>query len=1206
MALCWLVGALLLCPNGEPQNMTTFEELSSHIVFHTQGWGEMGINTAAHAPGMQPMSLQIKDKKYETGLGVHAPSETWIDLEGRYLAFESEIGIQRQEQGLGSVVFQVYVDGEKRFDSAIMTGNDAPRLIHIPLNGAMELKLVVTDAGDGIICDCANWAGAKLIPNTAVSATLTQLGTDMAPSAKVMTWDPSRKEGTHAQRTEEFPAEDICLGQEIVPDRDGTLKVPVDKDHSACIGLEWFERRFLRSLELQFADKKHMPNADKAFVEYWQGESPWQGTWKQLHAPIEAKGSTWLLHVDLAKNPDLRSGTEKIRWIVPISEDALICRKLSAYTRSQWGTTELRIELENPSPNETLKITAYNGAVADLSDSDKETSWGLSLTCDKNKPLALKVRYAAPRPWKTDRTVLRFNFTETAFGVAVDDIIANGKFYVPDAGFLIALKDSPVTLETCRETTNSKKTILREVREKPEQTRIQAQQHVHNPVQNNGPMMLSLACDNRKFIVDRVGSVLFDLYEQTDQDVGNPDSFRCKVQPHWGSVQPDQISRRLHGGWYPAPISEINIEGIRYRQTACVVPFDDKRMPDGFSGLREHALCVLTFEMENVTSAQNVARVQLSIWSNVKENRTPETKPADGGIVFVEENRLFAYVKTEQPGEFSLTETGIVWNKSFKPFEKDQFTVYLPAWDMKPEEYTRFNKKINALQLLKQYWDEVLANATHIEIPDTFLADVIRASQVHCLLAARNEQGGKRVAPWIASASYGPLESEANAVIRGMDLLGHEEFARRSLDYFLARYNEEGYLTTGYTIVGTGWNLWTLAEHYERARDDEWLRSVAPIIAKACDWIVRQRAKTQLVDSRGEKIPEYGLVPPGVLADWNRYAYRFMYEGHFCAGLREAAKALKIFGHPEAERFQKEADAFREDIRNAYRWNQQQSPVLCLKNGAWVPAYPGMLYCFGRIEDIIPGEDWNRTWAYDVELGAHHLAALGVLDPESNEVGQMLDHMEDFWFLHSGMGDYPAEKNQTDWFNLGGFAKVQPYYARSTELYALRDDVKPFIRSYFNAIFSLLNLETLSFWEHFHNIGAWNKTHETGAFLAQTRLLFVMERHDDLWLAPFAPTEWLADGKSINVENAPTRFGKTSFAIHSHLAKNLINVSISPPERIKPDHIVIRLRHPEGNAIEHVSAEGVENCIVDKEKQCVRVTPKGRPIRLSVYFSKTP
>src|SRR5580700_9366326 len=111
--------------------------------------------------------------------------------------------------------------------------------------------------------------------------------------------------------------------------------------------------------------------------------------------------------------------------------------------------------------------------------------------------------------------------------------------------------------------------------------------------------------------------------------------------------------------------------------------------------------------------------------------------------------------------------------------------------------------------------------------------------------------------------------------------------------------------------------------------------------------------------------------------------------------------------------------------------------------------------------------------------------AAGVLDPNSREVARMMNHLEDAQFLADGWFDYPANMNQADWFDLGGFSKVQPYYTRNCEIDALRDDVKPFIRSYFNTLAAMLNPEVLTLWEHFHFTGAWDKTHETGYFLYQ-------------------------------------------------------------------------------------------------------------------------
>jgi hypothetical protein len=64
---------------------------------------------------------------------------------------------------LGSVVFQVFVDDILRFDSGTMTGTSASQSVSVPLMGATQLRLVVTDAGDNPYYDHADWADARVV-----------------------------------------------------------------------------------------------------------------------------------------------------------------------------------------------------------------------------------------------------------------------------------------------------------------------------------------------------------------------------------------------------------------------------------------------------------------------------------------------------------------------------------------------------------------------------------------------------------------------------------------------------------------------------------------------------------------------------------------------------------------------------------------------------------------------------------------------------------------------------------------------------------------------------------------------------------------------------------------------------------------------------------------------------------------------------------
>ena len=179
------------------------------------------------------------------------------------------------------------------------------------------------------------------------------------------------------------------------------------------------------------------------------------------------------------------------------------------------------------------------------------------------------------------------------------------------------------------------------------------------------------------------------------------------------------------------------------------------------------------------------------------------------------------------------------------------------------------------------------------------------------MLAARNQDHSRYVVPWISGIFFAYPESEANSIMRGMDMTGHPEFARRGLEFYLKQRNKAGYITIlvhnkvanmscGYTIVGTGEILWTLGEHYQRTHDKAWLRKVAPDVARICQWVMRQREKTKRLDARGEKVPEYGLMPPGVSADWNRFAYRFFNDAQYYRGLEMAGRALADIGDPAA------------------------------------------------------------------------------------------------------------------------------------------------------------------------------------------------------------------------------------------------------------------------------------------------------------------
>ena len=1012
---------------------------------------------------------------------------------------------------------------------------------------------------------------------------------DVAPFGSVVTSDPARMDGARADRIHEYLASDVYLEADVAPGADGAYEVPAWPSERGCLGLRWLERRTLTELVLELAEPTE-PAAVGAAPELqgWFGISAWQGDWRPIPAVVEPSGGALRFVLCDDSGEPAAVLTSKVRWVFPGSSRPVVVKRLSAFTSSTWAKAGVAVEYvggAEAGASMSGEVEVYNGRIlsASVGNPARVVSWPMS------EALSLELLYATGESSVADRTVLRFRLPSGSFGVAVDDVMATGGVWVKSAGLFVSGGPSALSFDDYSARHKGARTMLEEVRCAPDQSFDDAIVAVHRPIQNAAPTMLSLACENAKFVVERSGRIYHDA---------------LALVPQFGSSDAGPVSRHLDGVWLPVPVIECEASGVAYRQRCFVAPLGGGGLADAPAWFKDKALFVAEFVMENAAEEAGVAHLSLSFSAEGDDAPAPALEPSDGRVLVRQEDELVAYVEVREPSGavLSVSDSDVLFDCDLGPAERAVCTVYMPGWSAKEGDLADAPPPEPLFQNVRPYWEDVLSGACRVEVPDPLIEKLIRASLVHCLLAARSEDGCSRIAPWIDSMRYGPLESEANSIIRAFAFFGLSDVSRRCLDFYIARYSAEGYLTTGYTLMGTGWHLWMLGEHYRLFRDDDWLRSVGPEVVRVCSWVIDQRRKTMVPDARGVRPPEYGLMPPGVMADWNSFAYYFCLNGYYCAGLRSVGRALSAIGDPAGASLLAEAADFREDILRAYDWAQSRMPVFPLRDGTWVPGYPSQLHCPGPTDDFFPGEDGRRSWCYDVELGAHQLVPLGVLDVGRPDVAAMIDHMEDVQFLRSGWYDYPAERNAADPYNLGGFAKVQPYYCRNAEISALRDDVRPFIRSYFNTIPSLLNFEDLSFMEHFNGQGAWNKTHETGYFLHQTRTMLLTERGDELWLAPFVPAHWLEDGKSISVESAPTFFGPCGYRIDSHVGDGFIEVEVDPPRRVPPQRIVLRLRHPGGAPISSVEVAGAPHTDFDAGAGLVHLDPAAGRVKVRVSY----
>jgi len=111
----------------------------------------------------QPMKLGTQS--FNRGLYCHAPSRILVRLPAPGRTFTALAGIDSNEQtggGRGSVEFSVRLGEAEPFKSAVMREGMPPQRVEVDLQRAVEFVLEVNPTPDGIACDQADWAEARV------------------------------------------------------------------------------------------------------------------------------------------------------------------------------------------------------------------------------------------------------------------------------------------------------------------------------------------------------------------------------------------------------------------------------------------------------------------------------------------------------------------------------------------------------------------------------------------------------------------------------------------------------------------------------------------------------------------------------------------------------------------------------------------------------------------------------------------------------------------------------------------------------------------------------------------------------------------------------------------------------------------------------------------------------------------------------------
>jgi len=1086
------------------------------------------------------------------------------------------------------------------------------------------------------------------------------IGTEMniALYGTVRTWKGPWTEYPYGDRQQEsYEPQKSASG-----DPDACWVVAPETGETTCnIGVEWNEPRLFRRIEITFTSSSPMPAPEQQEVEIWcshgksvwpnwaRSVSPWKGVWQRIPSQVEISGAKTIHKIEMPKE-----GAFKARLVFDGLPKVAV-KDLAIYSSARWREASCRIEWGCDIKSEQVwdgYLEAYNGKVLSVETlPGKPTmvmdgfSWRSTTKAGETDGVLVRFLMADVDRNSPDRTILTFRSQAGSFSFLVKDLEEDGAIYVKPFHVLVSWGDSGPDWTAMKQNLDKKDKTIRElIKEMPEQTLENAVRALPEKKRNRW-FALAPTCNVHLFAVEPDGT----FYAWAERGpTGSIFSFRRAGAPDV-EVEPRQHQER---SYLPILVSEWQDGSIIWEQTYASTPLNGMDVPEEE---KERGLTVLLVRTRARNKGTEPVEARLLILVNLDRNIDGQIqKPirlengfylagngdatplahleASRGEISLRGKANLLYSVTLQPGEAGEVELRVPYTGSFMGFSAafGEYYDYLANLrDLLPK--LKFEE---IHQAVVDYWEDYLAKGMQVYVPDEKLNEVWRSSLVH-------QWNYGAYDPWTGfylakiGVDYTPYGNESSEIAKALDMFGRSDLAEKYLeplctiqgsvalkkavtdktgnprgywamlrDLFIAEQigqklwarvtDDSGALigVINYYVFNTGFILCNAGIHYWFTRDREWLRRMAPYFVKACDWIVEQRKTTMKQNSEGHSFLGYGFFPPCSLEDETAWYYWTMTNAYLYQGMKTTAEVLAEMNDPNAERIAREAEAFKRNLLAGIREATVRCPVVKLRDGTYIPYVPKHLHQRGRSKGY-----------YEAELGALHLVCCNIIEPNSEMATWILDYLEDTVFLTPVSDTFlPFSNLVSDWFNIGGYGKTQPYLLHEVQAYVRRDEPELALRSFYNKFAAQSWSDINAFPEGISGYADPCKTYEESMYLQQFRSLLILEDGNSLWLCKAAPREWFEDGKEIRVERAPTYFGPMNFLIVSHTKSGMINAMIDPPTRNPPVEIILRLRHPERKPMKAVTVNDKTHIDFNCELEIIRLTEVTEKIKIKATY----
>jgi len=1015
-----------------------------------------------------------------------------------------------------------------------------------------------------------------------------------------------------------------------------------DEDGLGC-GVRWPQYRKIRRVVVDFGQNQPLPDPNQVKVQYWQrvwdgkpdsasnehsaGAAGWDlmddwtnGRWVDAETHLTVNGNVWTYTFAAIGQKEIEglegNGLEyrKTLWLRLRGLKGFSCPAgLKLYTDSKYRPLRVRIHFGTPaSPSvktdngQTGQLEIENGqilALRSLKDEPVEVhgnrQWTLSAGTSGGVEAVLLMAVDALDS-SADRTIVTIRAGSRCFSFTADEIVRGNRILVDDLGVLVTGGDDPITLTAYREALRKEfagSSIYDRVQNAQEQTLSRAWNDM--PLKRPLYFVHGLPGDRNSMRQKPNGQIEIP---STKCWFALPRSSRDSDRKLWQGndlkidfgfpAETLRGGRQLKEGYLPSLRTWWQEGSVHYEQTTFLGALDQNL--DDIS-LDDPTVLFVKVRVVNVGEEQNS---QAKLRFGVQDSQERKLRVEQDRACTAEDGYFRFLMATGGQGNLSEQNNALLWVMELKPGQSHNLYFCIPAITLTQEQ------EISALRQLCfeteenrvcDFWRNLTSRGTQIHTPEPWINDFYKSHSRHMMINCFKELGTDLLHAHVGTFNYGVYPNESVMMISDLDRRGYHREAARNLNAYLhyqgticmpgnfqsARgqlYGAGGHECCGYN-KSHGYVMWNMAEHWRITRDREWMDMAADKLLEACDWVTRERQATKII-KEGVKSLEYGCLPSGSLEDVTDYWYWLSTNSATVWGFLALSEAIADYGHPEGKRLQQDAQAYYTDFMNAVTESRIRCTVVRLRNGTYVPKYPSHLHERGR----------SHGWLRETLEGSVFLPAYRLLDPMSIETEWIMKDYEDNLYISDEYG-YAIPAFDDFWFSRGGVS-MQANLLDSPLPYLWRDDIKHYLRAYFNGFASAFYPEVSMCNEHSlpelgYPYGDHFKTSDEAQSTYWLRLMFVCELDRNLYLGRAIPRYWLEDGKSVSIERAASYFGELSFTIESHAASGQIKAIVDLPRRNNPEVIYVRIRHPQAKPIRSVSLNGQDYQKFDVEKEWI-------------------